>query len=123
VGSGDDGQDRDSYQFIRPPAVAAGSGVNELELDSAILAHAGANSGQHAHQIVAAQARLSPEIPALGIAGEVAQLYVNVGRRFLNAAFPPRHRHGGSIHLLAQLRLAHFQAPAKRQYPFGPLKL
>jgi hypothetical protein len=81
-------QKGNGYQLLRSLKGPVRAGLDHFQLQHPILAQTGPNRGQNPHQIVAAQPGPTPEIPTLRISGDIAQLNVDIGGRFLNPSLP-----------------------------------
>src|SRR5437870_12265981 len=60
---------------------------------------------QDPHEIGTLQSGSSPEIPAVGIAGETVELHIGLRGRFKHTRFPPGYGHRGSTKATSQLHL------------------
>jgi len=61
---------------------------------------------EDAHEIGTLQSGSSPEIPAVGVAGEIAELNIGFGGGFKHAALPPGNGHSGTTKPPPELHLA-----------------
>src|SRR5207249_8749030 len=77
--------------------------------------------GHDTHKIRTLQSGASPEKPAFGIAGEVAELNVVVCRGLQHATLPSGDGHGGTTQPERQLHLAEAVALAQRGDSLSPV--
>jgi len=91
--------------------VREGSGSNALTL----------GIRQDTHEIGTLQSGSSPEVPAVGVAGEIAELNIGLRGGFKHAAFPSGNGHRGTTKPASELHLAEAMVAAQGGNPLSPL--